>query len=83
MDARQDVTVSAAVVLVGTITSGPLAVWLVAATHPQPAWRDAATFVAAYRPVQPVPYFFSFLLVSGFERRAATADSEPWLLFAR
>ncbi|MGB7218545.1 MAG: hypothetical protein WBD07_07030 [Vicinamibacterales bacterium] len=66
MDARHAVTVSAVLALIGAVTSGPLGIWLVGATHPQPAWRDAATFVAAYHPIQTLPYVFGLLLVGGF-----------------
>lgn len=52
--------------LVGAVTSGPLGLWLVQTTHPQPPWRDAATFVAAYHWVQLVPFIFGFMLVAGF-----------------
>jgi len=64
--ARRAVIASAAIALVGAILSGPLGIWLVNATHPQPPWRDAAAFVAAYHPVQTVPYYLGFLLVGGF-----------------
>jgi hypothetical protein len=60
------VRIGAALALAGALTSGPLGLWLVGATHPQPPWRDAATFVAAYHWVQLVPYVFGFALVTGF-----------------
>lgn len=60
------VAVSAAVVLLGAIASGPFGIWLVNATHPQPPWQDAARFAAAYHPIQSAPYYFGFLLVGGF-----------------
>jgi len=66
MDARHAVTVSAAVALIGAVTSGPLGIWLVGVMHPQPPWRDAATFIAAYHPIQTLPYVFGFFLVGGF-----------------
>jgi hypothetical protein len=37
----------------------------VSATHPQPPWRDARTFVASYHPLQTLPFFLGFLLVGG------------------
>jgi len=66
MDARQGVSIGAATAPLGTIISGPLDLWLVAATHLQPPWRDAETFVRAYHVVQIVPYLAGLLLVGGF-----------------
>lgn len=66
MDPRRAASWSAGVALVGALASGPFALWLVAATHPQPAWRDAATFAAAYHPIQAAPFYLGFLLVAGF-----------------
>jgi hypothetical protein len=51
--------------LVGTLTSGPLSLAFVQATHPQPPWRDAATFVRQFHPLQTLPFFLGFLLVGG------------------
>ena len=50
---------------VGAVVSGPLALWVVQVTHPQPAWRGADAFAAAYHPVQAAPYFAGFFLVGG------------------
>ncbi len=66
MCAIRQVEIAAATALAGALASGPLAAWLVAATHPQPPWRDAATFVRAYHAVQIAPYLAGFLLVGGF-----------------
>lgn len=66
MNGRRVVTAGAGVALAGVVLSGPASLWLVAATHPQPPWSGPAAFVAAYHPVQAVPYFFGFLLVGGF-----------------
>jgi hypothetical protein len=66
MDARKGVQVGAMAALIGAATSGPIGVAVVAATHPQPLWRDAETFVGAYHSVQLLPYAFGFLLVGGF-----------------
>jgi hypothetical protein len=66
MGARHGVSIGAGVALVGAIASGPLSLWLLAITHPQPPWRDAATFAAAYHPVQTLPYVLGCLLVGGF-----------------
>jgi len=50
--------------LLGVLLSGPLAVVLVNATHPQPPWRDAAAFAHSYHPIQLLPYAGGILLVS-------------------
>ncbi|MGE0123144.1 MAG: hypothetical protein AB7U25_09425 [Vicinamibacterales bacterium] len=57
--------VAAWVALGGAVVSGPLAVWLVQMLRPQPPWRDAQTFAAAYHPLQTVPYVAGFALVGG------------------
>jgi hypothetical protein len=57
---------SAALVIAGVVLSGPLALLLVELVHPQPPWRDAATFAAAYHPVQLLPYVGGFALIGGF-----------------
>jgi hypothetical protein len=49
--------------LVGLLLSGPLAVALVNATHPQPAWSDADLFATSYHTVQILPYAGGILLV--------------------
>lgn len=49
--------------LLGVVLSGPIAVVLVNATHPQPAWRDAELFARSYHPVQLLPYGGGILLV--------------------
>jgi hypothetical protein len=66
VSARRAVATSGWLVLIGALASGPLGIWIVQATHPQPPWRDAATFVAAYHRVQTVPYLLGFLLIGGF-----------------
>lgn len=55
----------AALTASGAVLSGPVSLWLVNATHPQPAWRGAATFVANYHPLQTLPFFLGFALVGG------------------
>jgi hypothetical protein len=52
--------------MAGALLSGPLALAVVGAAHPQPPWQDAATFAANYHPVQLLPYLLGLLLVSGF-----------------
>jgi hypothetical protein len=59
---RSGVYASAAV-LGGVLLSGPLAVVLVEATHPQPAWSGGEAFARAYHPIQSVPYLGGIVLV--------------------
>jgi hypothetical protein len=51
--------------LLGVALSGPLAVAIVAGTHPQPRWHSAELFARNYHPIQLVPYAGGFLLVGG------------------
>ena len=66
MNDRTFVSTSAAVALAGAILSGPVGIWVVSATHPQPSWESPAAFVAAYHPIQTLPYLMGMLLVGGF-----------------
>jgi hypothetical protein len=50
--------------LLGVLLSGPIAVVLVNATHPQPSWQDAGVFARAYHPVQLLPYLGGIVLVT-------------------
>ena len=56
--------------LLGIVVSGPLALLVVNATHPQPPWQDAALYARSYHPVQVFPYLGGLLLVdrSGLAR---------------
>ncbi len=56
---------AAAVVIVGIVISGPLAVALVEATHPQPAWSSPEVLVEHFHPIQVVPYPGGIVLVGG------------------
>jgi hypothetical protein len=58
--------VAATCTLMGALMSGPIALLVVAKTHPQPAWQDARTFVEHYHPMQTLPFLLGFLLVGGF-----------------
>ena len=49
----------------GIVTSGPLALLVVALVQPQPPWEGAATFVDSFHPIQELPFYFGFLLVLG------------------
>jgi hypothetical protein len=59
-------SIAAVVVLCGILLSGPVAVGLVEAFAPQPAWQDAATFIQHYSWLQALPYVFGFLILGGF-----------------
>lgn len=52
-------------VLLGALLSGPGAMLLVQATHPQPAWKDAISFCERFHPVQSTPYFLGLFLIGG------------------
>jgi hypothetical protein len=64
--------ISALLAFAGAILSGPVALAVLAATSPQPAWRGVDAFVAAYRPLQALPFFLGFFLVGGFLSLLAT-----------
>lgn len=49
--------------LLGFVLSGPLAVLLVQATHPQPPWQSAAVYAKSYHPIQSLPYLGGWVLV--------------------
>ena len=52
--------------LIGIVLSGPLALAVLATTHPQPPWRNAESFVRAFHVSQTLPYFAGFFLVGGY-----------------
>jgi hypothetical protein len=66
--------------------SGPLGMAIIAAVAPQPPWRDAATFIAHFHPIQALPFLFGFLLLLGFAALQATlflrarGEARPWAL---
>jgi hypothetical protein len=51
--------------LIGIVLSGPLALILINATHPQPGWAGAAIFALNYHPIQACPYLGGLALVAG------------------
>lgn len=51
--------------LLGIVLSGPLALLVVNATHPQPAWRDAEVFARSYHPIQLLPFAGGLVLIAG------------------
>ncbi|HEX6275562.1 MAG TPA: hypothetical protein VFZ53_21120 [Polyangiaceae bacterium] len=56
----------AACTLLGALLSGPVAMLAVQTTHPQPPWQGPEVFVRNHHPVQALPFFLGFFLVSGF-----------------
>jgi hypothetical protein len=76
--------VGAAATLVGILLSGPLAVWLVNATHPQPPWAGPELFARSFHPIQILPYPGGIVLVAGLVlliagARAAADDAKAAL----
>jgi len=58
-------TLGAILSAIGILTSGPLAVAVVALVHPQPLWDSPELFVENFHRIQTLPFFFAYLLVSG------------------
>ena len=50
---------------IGILTSGPIAVLVVALVHPQPLWDGPDLFVENFHRIQTLPFFFGFLLATG------------------
>jgi len=51
--------------VIGILTSGPLAVLVVALVHPQPLWDGPDLFVENFHRIQTLPFYFGFLLATG------------------
>jgi hypothetical protein len=62
--------------LAGALLSGPVALALLAVTHPEPAWQGPDAFVRSYHPIQTLPYFLGFFLVGGFVSLIASLHAE-------
>lgn len=58
--------IGAAMTIVGILLSGPLGLLAVSAVHPSPPWQGAGLYAQNYHPVQMLPFFGGFLLVSGY-----------------
>lgn len=50
---------------IGILTSGPLAVLVVALVQPQPMWSGPTVFVDNFHRIQTLPFYFGFLLATG------------------
>ena len=59
------ISFSAVIALIGYITSGPVAFFVVRLVKPQPAWVSPSVFVENYSAIQDLPYYFGFLLIGG------------------
>jgi hypothetical protein len=57
---------AAIITAAGILISGPIGLYVVAAVQPSPPWVDAATYAAAYHPIQTLPFFAGFFMVTGF-----------------
>jgi hypothetical protein len=57
---------AAVVTAIGILVSGPIGLYVVSVVQPSPPWVDAATYAAAYHPVQTLPFFAGFMMVIGF-----------------
>jgi hypothetical protein len=62
----QALRTSAALVLVGTVLSGPVAMLVVARVSPQPAWTGVSAFADNYHPVPALPCVLGYILLAGF-----------------
>jgi hypothetical protein len=59
------IVLSAILVIVGSMFSGPVGYLIVNLVNPIP-WKDAPSFAAQYHPIQTLPYWFGFLYLAGF-----------------
>jgi hypothetical protein len=64
--------------LLGIVVSGPLAVALVAATHPQPPWSGPEVFARSFHTLQLVPYAGGLLLVCGLLLLLSSVHALAW-----
>lgn len=81
---RQLAIYGAWLTITGVVVSGPLALVLVNALHPQPPWQDPETFVRHFHPMQTLPFFGGFFLIGGFVLLIASLHAmaneaqKPW-----
>ena len=52
--------------IAGILLSGPLGVVLIGLVHPQPAWQTPKIWAENFHPIQTVPFFAGFLLLTGY-----------------
>lgn len=58
-------TIGAILSAIGILTSGPLALPVIALVQPQPLWESPQLFVENFHRVQTVPFYFGILLITG------------------
>ena len=58
--------VGAALTVAGILLSGPLGLLIVSAVQSSGPWQGPAAYVQTYHPIQTLPFFCGFLLVSGY-----------------
>jgi hypothetical protein len=63
MSQPRSLYVAALLVIPALLLSGPAGALVAWWLHPQPEWRDVATFAAHYHPIQLLPYACGFVLV--------------------
>ena len=66
LSGTQALRTAAALVVVGAVLSGPVAMVVVTQVSPQPAWAGVGVFADHYHPVQALPYLLGYILLSGF-----------------
>lgn len=59
------IKLSALIVIIGSLLSGPITAGIVKLTCPQPAWIDARTYLENYNWVQSLPIIFGFVFLMG------------------
>jgi hypothetical protein len=50
---------------IGILTSGPLAIPVIALVQPQPPWESPELFVENFHRIQTLPFYFGYLLIAG------------------
>ena len=50
---------------IGILTSGPLAIPVIALVQPQPLWESPELFVENFHRIQTLPFYFGYLLIGG------------------
>jgi hypothetical protein len=64
--AERAAATGALLITLGATSSGPLGFALVALTHPQPPWQGGALFARSFHPIQTLPFYLGFVLITGF-----------------
>lgn len=58
-------TLGAILSAIGILTSGPLAILVVALVQPQPLWSGPTLFVENFHRIQTLPFYFAYFLAMG------------------